>query len=300
MITVENVTKKFGNFTAIEDLSLCIEPCSFYGLVGYNGAGKTTLLKTICGIYKPENGKVCINENNVFDNEEVKKKMFFIPDELYFIPQASMDRMANFFKGYFPKWDQDVFHKLCNMFELDPTKRLHAFSKGMQRQAYIIFALSTSAQYLVLDESFDGLDPLKRNVIKQILLEYMGSNEATLIISSHNLNEIEGLCDHIGLMNGKKIALNSAIDEIYNTSHKVRVVFDREVKQDIFADINYTKLNQSENIFTFIANDDMEHVKSILNKNTPVFIESIPLTLEEKFMEEMGGKEYDFKDLFEK
>ncbi len=171
MLEINHVTKRFGDFTAIEDITAVIEAGSIYGLVGYNGAGKTTLLKTICGIYRAEEGGVTLDGREIYDNAEAKGRIFFVPDDMFLLPQANMKRMAAFFRGYYPLWNQGIFEKLADIFKLDIQKRISGFSKGMQRQAYIIFALASSTDYLLLDEAFDGIDPMMRDLVRQLLLE---------------------------------------------------------------------------------------------------------------------------------
>jgi ABC-2 type transport system ATP-binding protein len=234
MINVKSVTKRFGSFTVLQELNCMIDDCSVYGLVGYNGAGKTTLLKTLAGIYKTEEGTVLVDGENIFENEKLKRNLFFIPDELYFLPQASMNRMAKFYKGYYPAWNNKTYNKLTALFGLDSGARITGFSKGMQRQAAIVLALSTQPKYLLLDESFDGLDPVKRSLVKRILLEYLAEREISVVISSHNLRELEDLCDHIGLINGKKVVLDTSIDDMRQSRNKFRVAFGNDVKTDNF------------------------------------------------------------------
>ena len=166
MLEVKSLTKKFGEFTALQDISLTVEDGSVYGLVGYNGAGKTTLLKNIAGIYKPENGEVLFDSEPIFDNEIKKEEIFFMPDDLYFGSYATMKKMADFYNGYYKRFSYDTFNKLTEVFGLDPTKRINGFSKGMQRQAEMVLALSTHPKLLLLDESFDGIDPQKRIFMK--------------------------------------------------------------------------------------------------------------------------------------
>ena len=173
MIDVISVTKKYGDFTAIKDLSFHVEKASIYGLVGYNGAGKTTLLKTMAGVFKADSGEVRMFGDNVFDNPAVKQRVFYVPDDLYFKFNASMERMAKFYRNYYPKFSMSTFDKLSELFGLDKTKKINGFSKGMQRQAEMVLGMSTLPDILLLDESFDGLDPAKRNMAKKLLLEYM-------------------------------------------------------------------------------------------------------------------------------
>lgn len=205
MIEIKNVTKKYGNYVAVEDISFKVEESSIYGLVGYNGAGKTTLLKTAAGILKPESGEVLFDSQNVYDNGKVRSSLLYVPDEVYFVKGASLQKMGKIYKGYFPNFNSKVFKNMTEAMGLDPKKNIGSFSKGMQRQAEVVLAMSTMPKYMLLDEVFDGIDPLKRNLCKKIFIEYMAETGCSMIMSSHNLQEIADLCDHVALINGKNL-----------------------------------------------------------------------------------------------
>lgn len=298
MVDVINITKKFGSFTALSELSFHVEKASIYGLVGYNGAGKTTLLKTISGVYKPEGGEVKIMGENIFDNAKMKQKIFFVPDDLYFQPYANMEKMARFYKGYYPKFSETTFNNLTELFGLDKTKRLNSFSKGMQRQAEMVLGMATHPEILLLDESFDGLDPAKRNMAKKLLLEYMAEKECAIIVSSHNLHELGDICDHIGLINGQKIVLDCAVDEISGSRSKFRVVFDRDVEKADFEGIELKHFAKDGKIITLTAQGDSAELEKKLRSMNPVLLETFPLSLEEIFLEEMEGTGYDLTKIF--
>lgn len=300
MIEIQKVTKRFGNFTAIEDLSFSVEPGSIYGLVGYNGAGKTTLLKTIAGVYRADGGEVRLFGENVFDNAKVKQRLFYIPDDLYFRPYASMEKMARFYRGYYPNFNPDTFHSLAEVFGLDRTKRINGFSKGMQRQAEIILALSTHPDVLLLDESFDGLDPQKREVVRRILLEYVAESNAGVIISSHDLHDLGNMCDRIGLINAKHLTLDAKIDEISANRCKFRLAFDPERKKEDFVGIPYSSYKQDGKIIELTVRGGVEETAEKLKALSPVLIEQLPLSLEEIFLDEMEGTDYDYSKIFSK
>jgi len=298
MVDVINVTKKFGSFTALKDLSFHVSKASIYGLVGYNGAGKTTLLKTISGVYKPEGGEVRVMGERIFDNAKMKQRLFYVPDDIYFQPYANMEKMARFYKGYYPKFNTETFQNLTQLFGLDKTKRLNGFSKGMQRQAEMILGISTHPDVLLLDESFDGLDPAKRNLAKKLLLEYMAEKECAVIISSHNLHELGDICDHIGLINGQRIVLDCSVDEMSGSRSKFRVVFDREVSREDFRGIELKRFAQDGKIITLSAQGDSAELEQKLRSMSPVLLETFPLSLEEIFLEEMEGTDYDLTKIF--
>ena len=298
MINIKNVTKRFGSFTAIQNLSIHVDKASIYGLVGYNGAGKTTLLKTVSGVYRAEEGVVDIMGENVYNNAKIKQKLFYVPDELYFEPYSTLDKMAKFYQGYYPNFSRNTFEKLLGVFGLDKTKRINGFSKGMQRQGEMILGMSTQPQVLLLDESFDGLDPAKRNLMKSMLLEYVADRECSVIISSHNLHELADLCDRVGLINGKQIVMDCSVDEMSGSRCKFRLVFDREVNREDFSDLKLKRFSKDGSIITLSADGDMEQTEQTLQKMRPLSLERFPLTLEEIFLEEMEGSDYDFKDIF--
>lgn len=298
MIEVSNLNKSFGNYKVLENLSCNLKSSSIYGLIGHNGSGKTTLLKTLAGIYQKDSGSVLIHGEEIFDNATVKQKCFFVPDELYFLPQSNLNRMARFYKGYYPQWNDTFFRKLVTLFGLDPTKRLNSFSKGMQRQAAVILALSTEPKYLLLDESFDGLDPEKRSLVRQLLSEYMAEKDASIMISSHNLRELEDLCDNMGLIKDKKIVFDCSIEDVRKNRNKFRLAFKDEVSEEAFNEIPLKSFDKSGRIVTFIANGAVDELTLRLEAMNPVLLEVLPLTLEEIFLDEMEAKSYDFKELF--
>lgn len=197
MIEIREVTKKYGKFTAVDKLSMTVDKGSVYGLVGYNGAGKTTLLKTVAGIFRADGGSVTVDGVDVFDSADVKRRMFYVPDDLYFNYNSSIEKMAKFYAGYYPKFSFETLDKLCGVFKLDKTARINSFSKGMQRQAAMILGMSTLPEILLLDESFDGLDPAKRSLMNNMLIEYAADRECSIIVSSHNLHELTDICDHV-------------------------------------------------------------------------------------------------------
>lgn len=299
MIEVKNVTKKFGKFVAIENLSFKVNKGSVYGLVGYNGAGKTTLLKTAAGIYRTEKGTVNVDGTDVFDSAEVKQKIFFVPDDLYFEAYSTIEKMGKFYAGYYPKFDFNTLDKLCKVFGLDKTAKISSFSKGMQRQAELVLAISSKCEVLLFDESFDGLDPAKRSLVNNMIIEYVAETDSSVIISSHNLHELTDICDHIGLINGKRIVLDCSVDEMSASRCKFRMVFSEEKNEEDFAGIPYKKLVKDGRIITISMVGDTEENEALLKGMLkPILIDCFPQTLEEIFLDEMEGTDYDFKEIF--
>ena len=298
MIEIREVTKKYGKFTAVDKLSMTVDKGSVYGLVGYNGAGKTTLLKTVAGIYRADGGSVTVDGVDVFDSADVKRRMFYVPDDLYFNYNSSIEKMAKFYAGYYPKFRFETLDKLCGVFKLDKTARINSFSKGMQRQAAMILGMSTLPEILLLDESFDGLDPAKRSLMNNMLIEYAADRECSIIVSSHNLHELTDICDHIALINGKRIVLDCSVDDISASRCKFRVVFADEKSREDFADFDIKRFDKDGKIVTLSLGGDPEENEKKLNAMSPLLVEKYPLTLEEIFLEEMEDTDYDFKEIF--
>lgn len=299
MIEVQNLTKRYGSLTALQGLSLRAEAGSVYGLVGYNGAGKTTLLKCAMGIYKPEEGRVTVDGEDVYDNANRKRDMFLVPDEPFFLPQATLARMARFYRGFYPRWNQGTFDKLTGVFHLDADKRLHGFSKGMQKQASIILALSTHPKVLLLDELFDGLDPVMRNLVRQLVMELIGGSDTAVILSSHNLRELEDLCDHIGVINHQHIVYDNTIYDLRRSRCQYRVVLSADAQWQDFAALPCANLKLSGRVLTFLCRGQEEAIDSQLAQFAPALVEKLPLTLEELFLDEMEVGEYDFSGIFD-
>lgn len=298
MIEIREVTKKYGKFTAVDKLSMTVDKGSVYGLVGYNGAGKTTLLKTVAGIYRADGGSVTVDGVDVFDSADVKRRMFYVPDDLYFNYNSSIEKMAKFYAGYYPKFSFETLDKLCGVFKLDKTARINSFSKGMQRQAAMILGMSTLPEILLLDESFDGLDPAKRSLMNNMLIEYVADRECSIIVSSHNLHELTDICDHIALINGKRIVLDCSVDDISASRCKFRAVFADEKSREDFADFDIKRFDKDGKIVTLSLGGDPEENEKKLNAMSPLLVEKYPLTLEEIFLEEMEDTDYDFKEIF--
>ena len=298
MIEINNVTKKFGDFTAIENMSFKVENGSIYGLVGYNGAGKTTLLKTISDVYRTDGGNITLDGKLIKDSKEQKERIFYVPDDIYFVANSTMDKMAKFYAGFYPKFNYETYGKLVELFGLNPKKRLNGFSKGMQRQAEMVLAMSTRPDVLLLDESFDGLDPAKRALTRELIIEYASETGASVIISSHNLHELENMCDHVGLINGKKLVINTSVDDMSASICKFRVIFNDKKDKEDFRGIEIKDFRRDGKIITMVVAGDYDEVERKLGDMAPLLLEKYPLTLEEIFLSEMEDKNYDITKIF--
>lgn len=305
MIEINRVTKAFGDKTVLDNITVSVADGSIYGLVGYNGAGKTTLLNLIAGLYRPDGGNITADTEDgklaVYGSERVRRDLFLIPDDPYILPQASLSTMAAFYRGFYPNFSMETLAKLTEIFGLDPKKKLNGFSKGMKRQAAIILGLSSRARYLLLDESFDGLDPNIRMTVCDLLMEYMAETGATIIMASHNLHEIEHICDTVGMLNGTHIVYSCEIEAIKERYTRIRAAFDREVDETALEGVTYGELNACGKVLSFVSETPADEVEATLRAHGGLCLfETYPLSLEEVFKYEMkkGGKSYDIEGLF--
>ncbi len=298
MLEIKNVSKAFGKKVVLDNICLKVNDMSIYGLVGYNGAGKTTLFKVITDVYSKDSGEVRLKGEDVHDNEGAKSRIFYVPDDLFFMTGASMKKMAEFYQGYYPRFDMKTFERLADMFSLNTKAKISGFSKGMQRQTEIILALSAKPDLILLDESFDGLDPAKRNLMRKLLTEFISETGSSVVISSHNLNELADMCDHIALMNGNKISLDVSVNDISEEKFKLRLAFKDDVSDEVLASCGLKKIHRDGKIISAKLSGDISECEEKLKIYTPLMFEKMPMTLEEVFLEEMEDREYDFTELF--
>ena len=298
MIVAENLGKKFRNKTVIRQMNCAIKEGSIYGLVGANGAGKSTFLRMLAGVYQPSEGKAEINVEAVFDNAKIKKEIVFIPDELYFFPNYNFRMMADYYASLYEHFDRHRFQMLCDHFKLDTEARIQNFSKGMKRQGALILALSTRAHYFFFDETFDGLDPVMRSLVKSVLSEDVAQRNSTVLLTSHNLRELEDLCDHMGLLVEGRIMFESDIDSLKTEMFKVQIALpDKTFDRDEFRQLKVLYYKKSGSIATMIVKGDREQVTDVLRSKQPIILDLLPLSLEEVFIYEMEGYGYEFDSL---
>lgn len=292
MIAAKNLTKRFRDLTAIDHMTCTIPDGCIYGLVGANGAGKSTFLRLVSGIYKPDEGFVSINGGKVYDNPPVKDLLIFVPDELFFLPQSNMRRMAKLYASAYRNFDQKRFEQLTERFSLDPTKALSTFSKGMKRQAAAILALSCRADYILLDETFDGLDPVMRNIVKSELYADVEERGCTAIITSHSLRELEDTCDQLALLYKGGIVFEGDVEHIKTSLFKIQVAFREEYDRSRFDGIELLSYQKQGSVANLIARGDREAAAGKIAAMKPVLFEILPLTLEEVFLYEMSAIGY--------
>lgn len=303
MIELKEVTKQFDDFKVLDKISLTIPKGAAFGLLGSNGAGKSTILRLISGIYSAEEGEVTADNQNIYDNPAIKERIFFINDETIQFTNFTLEELKNYYKSFYPKFSEELFEKLRTTINLPLKKKLNAFSKGMKRQAVVITALACQTDYLLLDEAFDSLDPTMRIIVKRMLVDAMLDRELTTVISSHNLKEINEVCDRVALLHQGKIVFARELDSVKGNIHKIQAVFraadssmpqyySKEELSGTGIEILHFEKNQS--VYHIIAKGDVEDIKEKLQPKDPVVLDIIPLSLEEIFIYEMEALGYDF------
>ncbi len=305
MIELSNISKSFGKTNVLKDITLSVNDCSIYGLIGYNGAGKTTLLNIISGLYRPDNGNVKIDADGLarspFDDPIIKRHLFFVTDEPYYFSNSNLVSMRDFYCGFYPNWSDKSFKSLIGILGLDPNKRIGNFSKGMKRQAAMVLGLSARPRYLLLDESFDGLDPKVRSIICNILTEYIAETEASVIAASHNLYELESICDSVGMINGKNLIYTGDIDGVKCGAYKYRIVAERMTDDSVTSLLVLKNFKREGNICTFVSAEDPEKIKKVFSQYGSLMIfEKVGMTLNEIFIYETEGKENEIEGIFAK
>ena len=299
MIKAENLTKSFGDFVALSGITCSIPQGCIYGMVGSNGAGKSTFLRLVTGVYKADAGTVCIDGAPVFDNPAVKNQMAYVPDELYFLSGSSMDRMAGLYAAIYPRFDRERYRSLTAAFRLDPRKSLNTFSKGMRRQAATILAVSTRPQSMFVDETFDGLDPVMRNLVKNLITQDVLEHQATAIITSHSLRELEDTCDQLALLHKGGLVLESDIQNLKTSLFKIQIAFSGDFGRDSFDGIDILHFSKRGSVASMIVRGGREETVSRLQAMMPILLDVLPLSLEEVFTYEMEALGYAFQDVLD-
>ncbi len=302
MIELKNVTKAFKAHKALDNVDMTINKGSVYGLLGSNGAGKSTILRLLSGIYRQEGGEVLIEGKPVYDNVELKQRIFFINDETVQFTSYTLNDLKDLYKSYYPNFSEEIFEKLKTKINLPTNRKISTFSKGMKRQAIFIIALACNTDYLLLDEAFDGLDPTMRIIVRQMLVDAMIERNLTVVISSHNLKEMNDLCDTVGLLHNGKIIFSSELDNLKGDIHKLQLAFSdntqeitREQLEETGLEILHFEKNMS--VYHIIVKGDIDTVKAAFAVKKPTIFDIVPLTLEEIFIYEMEVLGYDYSDI---
>lgn len=299
MIQTEKLSKAFGSLQAVHEVSLKISDNCIFGLAGTNGAGKSTLLRMLAGVLKQDSGKIFIDNKPVYENLSVKEEIFFLPDVAYFFQNATMKDMMQYYSIYYKKYDKNRCHKLASNLGLDEKRKISTFSKGMKRQAALILGICSGTKYLFCDETFDGLDPVMRQAAKSILAYEVSEREFTPIIASHNLRELEDICDHVGLLHKGGVLLSKDVEDMKLHIHKVQCVLsDEQNEKELLKELEIMQYEKRLSLLTMVVRGEKEEIMKKINDKKPLFAEAIPLTLEEIFISETEVAGYDIKKLF--
>lgn len=295
MIEVRNVMKEFDGFRALDNMSMTVPTGSVYGLVGPNGAGKSTIIRHLTGIYRQDAGEIKIDGAPVFENPEVKSRIAYIPDDIFYYANASIREMMDFYRSIYPHFDAERFKKLADVFGLDPKRQMRRLSKGMQKQAAFWIAVSLRPEILILDEPVDGLDPVMRRQIWSIIMADVAENGTTVLVSSHNLRELEDVCDSVGIMNKGKIMIERSLNELQENIVKIQLALPDGESLPEGLDILHK--SNTGRLQSLIMHGTQEELTEKLQSAHPLFIDAVPLTLEEIFIYELGGADYEVKDI---
>lgn len=295
MIEINNISKNFEDVEAVNNISMNIEKGSVFGLIGTNGAGKSTLLRILVGIIKPDKGEILIDKNQVYENNEAKGKFFYISDEQFFLPNSKPIDMAKYYNNVYENFSIDKFNSYMEKFHL-PNRKIKTYSKGMKKQLSVILGVASNTDYIICDETFDGLDPVMRQGVKSLFSAEIEERKLTPIIASHNLREIEDICDDIGVLYKGGVILSNNLDELKLNTYKMQCVFENTPD---FSNLDIIVSQNKGSLYTLTIRGDIEHIEKEIEKLNPTFYEVIGLTLEEIFIIEMEAKGYDFKNIIQ-
>ncbi len=296
MIEVTNLVKSFDGFHALDGLNMSVSKGGIYGLVGPNGAGKSTIIRHVTGIFKQTSGEVLVDGQPVFENAELKSRISYIPDDIFFFPTASTMEMMRFYRGIYPKFDMERFEKLREVFQLDPKRPIRRLSKGMQKQSAFWLSVCLRPDILVLDEPVDGLDPVMRRQVWSIIMQDVADNGTTVLISSHNLRELEDVCDHVGIIDKGRMLLERSLADLQGNVSKVHIAMPEGIEVPSEG-LEVMHTSGQGKLKTLIIRGEPNEVTAKLNAVSPIFMDSVPLTLEEIFVYELGGADYAVKDI---
>lgn len=298
MIEAKAVTKSFDGFLALNDLNMTVPKGSIYGLVGPNGAGKSTILRHLCGVYRPDSGVITVEGQPVYENPAIKERMVVIPDDVYYYGSASVREMMKFYRGMYPTFSMERFEKLAEAFpEVDAKRPIRRMSKGMQKQAAFWLAMSCCPDYLLLDEPVDGLDPVMRRQVWSLLMGDVAERGTTVLVSSHNLRELEDVCDHVGILSHGQVVIERSLSQLQGTTVKLQVAFPDGVQPGLPQGMEVLHQSQLGRVYTYIVRGRADEVQQQVEAIRPLFVEALPLSLEEIFIYEMGGNDYAVQDI---
>ena len=291
MLELKNITKTFGSFKALDDLSMTVPKGCVYGLVGPNGAGKSTAIRHMTGVYRPDCGEVLMEDQPVYENPENKARIGYIPDDIFYFTSATMEDMRSFYRGIYPQFDDALYERLFEVFQLPKKTQLRRFSKGMQKQAAFHLSICCRPELLILDEPVDGLDPVMRRQVWSLILADVAQRETTVVISSHNLRELEDICDHVGIMDHGKMLLERSLADMQGSTVKLQIVGETPEGLEILHEAASGRMK------TLVVRGTAAEVTAKAQAVEPVYFDVLPLSLEEIFIYEMGGVDYEVKNI---
>lgn len=297
MIRVNHVVKNFEQFRVLDGANLHVKKGAIYGLIGPNGAGKSTIIRHIVGLYRPDQGEITIDGMPVYDNPRVKERFAYIPDDLFYYAQANIMEMKRFYQGIYRQFDEKLFYKISDAFVgIDSKTPIRRLSKGMQKQAAFWLAISCRPDLMILDEPVDGLDPVMRRQIWSIIMSDVAEHETTILVSSHNLRELEDVCDHVGIMHKGRIMLEHSLGELQSSVCKIQVAYQERMPK-LPPRFEVLHMSSTGRVYTLIVRGNPKEAKAQLQETNPMLIDVLPLTLEEIFIYELGGADYAVKDI---
>ena len=291
MLEMKNITKTFGKFKALDDLSLTVPQGAVYGLVGPNGAGKSTAIRHMLGVYRPDKGTVALEGLPIYENPIIKERICSIPDDIFFFPSATLDDMHKYYRGIYPRFDDTLYARLFDVFQLPRKSPLRRFSKGMQKQAAFHLSICTRPDMLILDEPVDGLDPVMRRQVWSLILSDVAQHGTTVLISSHNLRELEDICDHVGIMDHGKMLLERSLADMQGNTVKLQLVGDVPPGLDVLHAASSGRLQ------TLVVRGSAQQITEQIRAASPAYFDVLPLSLEEIFIYELGGVNYEVKNI---
>ena len=297
MIEVKNVVKTFDGFAALNDATISVPTVAVYGLVGPNGAGKSTIIRHLTGIFRQDSGTVRLGGEDVWENAALKAKIAAIPDDWYYFNSAGIGDMMRFYKGFYPNFSTERYEKLREVFELDEKRPIRRFSKGMQKQAAFWLALSAMPDYLILDEPVDGLDPVMRRQVWSLMMGDVAERGTTVLVSSHNLRELEDVCDHVGILNKGKVLLERSLSDLQDNTVKIQAAYAAAEEPALPPELEVLHRSAVGRVYTYIIRGKREDILHRMQALSPLLLEAIPLTLEEIFIYELGGADYAVREI---
>ena len=291
MLEMKNVVKTFDGFRALDGLTMTVPKGAVYGLVGPNGAGKSTALRHLTGIFRPDSGEITMDGEKIYENNSMKERIGYIPDDIFYFPMATMEEMHRFYRGMYPEFDDKLYEKLYDVFKLPAKSPIRRFSKGMQKQAAFHLTICTRPEVMILDEPVDGLDPVMRRQVWSVILSDVAQYGTTVLVSSHNLRELEDICDHVGIMNHGKMLMEKSLADMQGSTHKVQMVGKTPEGLDILHESSSGRLR------TLVVRGDAQEIEKTVAASEPVYFDVLPLSLEEIFIYELGGVDYEVKNI---